>query len=169
MAIADREDRRDPQVGVGGRQDVSEEQALDSRGRVGGEGQQRAEAEEPGDHHGDRRVAPDARDPAHEGDRHGRDRDARDSADQDRDPGQGGDHQAREEGVGEGLRRVGDAVEDHPAAQRPAGQRDQPDLEQRPADELLAQRICDEVDHQWWWAGRIPTWSLPGISTIAPA
>ena len=64
--------------------------------------------------------------------------------------------------MGEGLGRVGDAVEDDPAAERAAGQRDQPDLEQGARHELLAKRVCEEVEHQWWWAGRIPTWSLPG-------
>ena len=157
------------QVGVGRRQDVAEEQGLDPRRRGRREGEQGAESEECSDDDGDGGIAADPRRAPDEGNRDRGDRDAGDAADQQRDSGQGGQNQAGKEGMSERLRGVGDAIEDHPAAERPARDRDQPDLEQGPAHELLTERVCQPADHQWWWAGRTPSLSLPGISTIAPA
>jgi hypothetical protein len=144
-----RQCRGDQEIGVGGGEDVAEQQALDPRRGIRGEGEERPEPEEGGNHHGHRGVPPDPGHPADQRDGDGGDCDPRDAAGEQWDPDQRRDDQPGEEGVGERLRRVRDAVEDDPAAQGAARQRDQPDLHQCPADELLPEWVCEEVDHQW--------------------
>ena len=78
-------------------------------------------------------------------------------ADQDRDARQGGDHQAREERVGEGLRRS--RRRRRRSTQQPSAP---PASEIKPTSSSARRmnswpsRVCEEVDHQWWWAGQDP-------------
>ena len=73
--------------------------------------------------------------------------------------------EAGEDRVGERLGRVGEPVEDDPAAERSAGDADQGHLDHRAPHELVLQGL----EHaQWWWGGRIARASVPGSSTIAP-
>ena len=79
--------------------------------------------------------------------------DRRRRPEQQRHPGDRGEHQAREDRVGERLGRVGELVEDDPAAERAAGQAEQGHLGDRP----LHERFLEGLEHQWWWwcGGRI--------------
>ena len=113
-----------------------------SPGRGGGrERQYDAEAEHRRDDDGDRRVAADLRRSSEHGDRPGRDGDADRSAEQERDAEQRGHDEAGEERVREGLRAVGELVEDHPASERSAGDPGDCELEHGPLEEPLRPRF----------------------------
>ena len=115
--------------------------------RVGREGEQDAEPEHRRDDDGDGDVAADPGHAAGEGDRQRRDRDRRRRPEQQRDAGEGRDHQPGEDRVGERLRRIGELVEDDPAAERARGDADQSDLGERPLHEGFLERL----DHRQWW------------------
>ena len=131
------------QVAVGDAEDVAEEQRLDPRRRGRRERQQGAEAEHRGDDDGDRGVAADPGDPRRQRDRERGDDDRRHRAEQQRGAGDRGEDQAREERVRERLGRVGEAVEDDPAAERAAGDAEQDDL----GEGALHERFLQWLEH----------------------
>ena len=140
------------QVGVRHAEHVAEEQALQPGRRGGREREQDAGAEERRDHDGDGGVAPDGRHLPGERDRERRDEQARGAAEQQRQAGERGDDQPRQQRVRQRLRAVGEAVEDDPAPERAAGHAEQGDLEQRAPADRIGPRIGERVqhgEHQW--------------------
>jgi hypothetical protein len=94
-----------------------------------------------GDDDRHRHVARHPRDPRRGGDRERRDHDRRHRAEEQRQAGDGGDHEAREKGVGKRLGRVGETVEDDPAAERATGDADQDHLDEGALHEGLFERL----------------------------
>jgi len=134
------------EVAAGRAQRVAEEQLLESLRRLGRHRQERAEAHQAG--HGDRGagvgagtgVARREGDQARRGERSAR------SAEQQRRAGQCRQHEARQQAVGERLRRIGEALGDHPEAERAAERADQCQLGERPAVDAGAEGVEEEVD-----------------------
>ena len=85
------------------------------------------------------RAAERDRDRGHDERRHG--------AEQQRGAGDRGQDQARKERVRERLGRVGEAVEDDPAAERAAGDAEQHDL----GEGALHERFLQGLEHGQWW------------------
>ena len=84
-----------------------------------------------------------AGDPRGKGDRQRRDDDRRHRAEQQRHAGDRGEDEPGEDRVGERLGRVGEAVEDDPAAERTAGDADQDDL----GEGALHERFLQGLEH----------------------
>ena len=156
------------QVGVGHAERVAEEQLLQALGRVGRERQQRPEPHQPGDHHAGGRLRADARIARATPISTAATATPPDGAEQERGAGQGGEHQAREQSVGERLGGVAEPLDHHPEAEPAAHRPEQRHLEQRAPVDAGAQRVeqrVQEVHGQWWWCWTVTMRSRPASSS----
>jgi hypothetical protein len=134
-------------VAVRGSEDVAEEQLLDAGRRFGREREQDAEPEHRRDDDSHRNLTAEAGDAGDDRDRQRRDDDRRGAAEQQRRARDRGQDQAGEDRVRQRLGRVGEPVEDDPAAERAAGDADQRHLGDRAPHEFVLQGL----EHRQWW------------------
>ena len=114
------EHRGGHEVAAGHPERIAEQQLLKALRRVGSEGEQRPEADEPGDRDGCPGVGGDIRVARGERDQRGRDDRPARGAEQQRRPGQPGQHQAGQQAVRERLSGVGQALAHDPEAESAA-------------------------------------------------
>jgi hypothetical protein len=152
----DGEDGRRDQVGVAHAEGVSEEELLQPLRRLGRERQQGAKAEHAGDHYPGGRLRADSLVAPGKRDQPGSDQHTAARAEQQRQAGQGSDHQSGQQPVRERLGRVAQPLGDDPEGERSADRPEERDLEQRPAADSGAQRVEEEVGElhgqcSWCW------------------
>jgi hypothetical protein len=164
------ERRGEQQVGVGHAEHVAEQEPLEARRRRGGQGEEHAEPEQGRDDHGHGGVPADRRRARRDRDGQGRDQDAGGAAEQEREARERGDDEAWQQRVGQRLGAVGEVVEDHPTAERPAGHAQQEHLEEGAPHDRLRPGVGEGVDHSsppWWCGGTSDRAPPPGRATIA--
>ena len=160
------------EVRVGHAERVAEQQLLEALRRVGAERQQRAEAHQAGDHHAGGGLRADARVAGRDGDQRGGHRHAAGRPEQQRRPGERGEHEPRQEPVRERLGRVRQPLDHDPEAERPADRPEQGHLEHCAAVDAGAERIQERVEQVHgqcgWWCWIVTMRSGPASrSTIS--
>jgi hypothetical protein len=105
--------------------------------------------EQRSDDYGDRGVGRFVAEASGSDDQHRRQQDPERPADQQGDSGQGGDHEAGKQAVGQGFGAVGELVQHDPAADRATDQTEHADLEQGTKRDAVGKWFGDYLHGQW--------------------